>query len=384
MIYSLILRLRHLLFNLGWKKTVSTQIPSVCVGNIAFGGTGKTPMTELIIKTLKDGEVEAADSDIYGFAGPQADFPQRRIAVLSRGYKRKSRGFQQVMEDGTVKQFGDEPLQVKRKYPDVTVAVDKNRCEGAAFLVDPSLIDGLKPRRKARILHPEFQGAEFLILDDAFQHRKIKASGSIVLTTYERPFTKDRTFPYGHLRDIAARAYAADVIVVTKCPLYLDQQQKEDFACKLKLSLYNPKSCEALTPGGKKILLLFSTISYDKMMPVFPDADLHYIHAKMAVTVSGIADSRPFRDHVADQYKCLDHKEYDDHHYYSRGDIKELTKMTSAYPLAVFITTEKDAQRIRDCKVDDKLRKRLFYVPMRTQMLSAVEQKAFKNFLLSL
>lgn len=384
MIYALILRLRHLLYDLGWIKSTATEIPSVCVGNVAMGGTGKTPMAELIIKTLKDGEVESADSDVYGFVGAQKDFPQRRIAVLSRGYKRKSRGFQQVCVDGTVKQYGDEPLQIKRKYPDVTVVVDKNRVEGAEFLAHPGKMDELKPRKKARIINPDFESPELIILDDAFQHRKITADGSIVLTTYERPFTKDSLAPFGNLRDLRSRAYQADVMVVTKCPAYIDDDDKVAFAAKLHLKDYDPATCKAVTPKGKEILLLFATTAYDALVPVYPDGDPHYVHAKMAVAVSGIAKGEVFRSHVRDQYKLVHYKDYGDHHYYTRSDMKELSSLAQDYPLAVFVTTEKDAQRFRDREASDALRHRLFYAPMRIQMLTAVEQTALKNFLLNL
>lgn len=359
-------------------------MPSVCIGNIAMGGTGKTPMAELIIKTLKDGNVEAADSDIYGFAGVDKDFPQRKIAVLSRGYKRKTRGFQQVCADGTVKLYGDEPLQIKRKYPDVTVVVDSNRVEGADFLAHPEKINDLKPRRKARIVNPNFETPDFIILDDAFQHRSIKSTGSILLTTYEKPFSKDKLVPYGRLRDLRKRAYEADVIVVTKCPVYMDDEAKLEFSSLLHLSLYDPKNCTCLTPYGKKILLLFATTTYDKLMPVFPEGDLHYIHSKMAACVSGIATHEVFRSHVADQYKLIQHKDYGDHHYYSKLDIKEIAAIAKSNPLAVIVTTEKDAQRFRDRKAPEILRQRLFYAPIRTQMLTEVEQNALKNFLLNL
>lgn len=384
MIYALILRLRHLFFDLGWAKSVPTEIPSVCVGNVAVGGTGKTPMTELIIKTLQDGEVEAADSEIYGFCGVDVDFPQRRIAVLSRGYKRKTRGFQQVSCDGTTAQFGDEPLQIKRKYPMVTVVVDENRVEGASFLADPDRINALKPRKKARILHPEFLRPDIIILDDAFQHRKIKADGNIVLTTYDQPFSKDRLMPLGRLRDLRSRAFKADMIVVTKCPLYVGEAEKTEYAQQLGLKDYNPETCSALTPKGKRIKLLFATMVNDRMLPVFPEGDAHYIHSKMAIMVTGIANNTAFAGHMGDTYRIIASRDFGDHHNYSRSDIRLINEMAKANPLAVVVTTEKDAQRIKDAQVPEELKRRFFYEPVRTQMLTAAEQRTLKEFLLNL
>lgn len=384
MIYALILRLRHLFFDLGWAKSTPTEVPSVCVGNVAVGGTGKTPMTELIIKTLQDGEVEAADSEIYGFCGADVDFPQRNIAVLSRGYKRKTRGFQQVVCDGTAAQYGDEPLQIKRKFPMVTVVVDENRVEGAAFLADPEKINALKPRKKARILNPEFKRPDIIILDDAFQHRKIKANGSIVLTTYERPFSKDSLMPLGRLRDLRSRAYKADMIAVTKCPLYVGEQEKAEYASLIGLKDYDPQTCTATTPKGKEIKLVFATTVYDRMLPVFPDGDAHYIHAQMAVLVTGIANNMGFVGHMGDSYRIIGMKEFGDHHSYSRSDIRAINDMARHNPLAVVVTTEKDAQRIKDADVPEELRKRFFYESVRTQMLTAAEQRSLKEFLLNL
>lgn len=384
MIYNLILRLRHLFYDRGWKKSFPAELPSVCVGNVAAGGTGKTPMTELIIRTLQEGEVEAADSEIYGFSGVQEDFRPRKIAVLSRGYKRKTRGFRQVTEDGTAAEYGDEPLQIKRKFPDVTVVVDEDRCEGMRFLAHPEAMAELKSRKKARIADPVLQRPETVILDDAFQYRRLVPSGSMVLTTYDRPYTDDRLLPWGRLRDLRSRAEAADIIVVTKCPLYLDESGKSEFAGKLGLKDYDPVSCSALTSKGRRIGLLFAAMVYDRMQPVFPEGDPHYIHAKMALAVSGIADSAAFLGHVGDLYKLMAYKEFPDHHNYSRSDIRSLETFARSNPLAVIVTTEKDAQRLKDSDVPQELRRRLFYIPVRTLMLASAEQRTLKEFLLHL
>ena len=151
MIYRLILALRHLAFDKGWKKTYKAEVPTICVGNITVGGTGKTPHTEMILRELMA-------SDRWGF---------RNIAVLSRGYKRKSKGFQIVERDSSARFAGDEPLQIARKFPSVKVAVDKNRVKGCEKLAA--------------------DGTEIIVLDDAFQYRRLSASLNIVLVDFNRP-----------------------------------------------------------------------------------------------------------------------------------------------------------------------------------------------------
>lgn len=390
MIYALILRLRHLFYDKGWKKSFPTTLPSVCIGNVAVGGTGKTPMTELVINTLKYGEIEAADSEIYGFSGPDPSYEPKKLAVLSRGYKRRTKGFQQVVCEGSAAAFGDEALQIKRKFPECTVVVDEDRVEGASFLAKPELIDHLKERKKARILHPQFNSPEFIILDDAYQHRRIKASGNIVLTAFDRPFTKDRLLPFGRLRDLRSRAYLADMVVVTKCPLYMDETLKCEYAAMLGFKDYDPESCSARAPkcrrypDGKEIKLLFATLVYDKMQGVFPEADPHYTHAQMAIAITGIANSKHFVGHLGDMYRIISHESFADHHAFTRSDAKRLESAVEVNPTCLLATTEKDAQRLRDLNLSAEVRRRLFYIPIRMQMLTAAEQRCLKDFLLHL
>ena len=198
--YWLTLKARHMMFDCGIRKVNRTEVPSICVGNIAVGGTGKTPHTEMILRMLLSDD----------------EWAYRNIAVLSRGYKRKTKGFQQVTLDGTAKEYGDEPLQIKKKFPYVTVAVDKSRKEGCGFLCHPETLQTSKKAR--RCLNKDVAKADLIILDDAFQHRSVKASVSIVLIDYNRPLFKDHLMPLGRLRDLPERIKAADIVIVTKCP----------------------------------------------------------------------------------------------------------------------------------------------------------------------
>jgi tetraacyldisaccharide 4'-kinase len=158
--YWLALKTRHLMFDLGLRKQHRTEVPSICVGNITVGGTGKTPHTEMLLRTLFDDE----------------EWGGKNIAVLSRGYKRKTRKFQQVTIDGSARDYGDEPLQIKKKFPWATVAVDSSRKEGCDFLCHPEKLHTSRKARKCR--NKDLPKADLIILDDAFQHRKVKASVS--------------------------------------------------------------------------------------------------------------------------------------------------------------------------------------------------------------
>lgn len=363
LIYTLILLIRHLFYDKGWIKSFPVEHPSVCIGNVAVGGTGKTPVTELVLRTLQDKDVPSADAELYGFE-PGTLFSRRRlhIAVLSRGYKRKSSGFLQVTANGNVEQFGDEPLQIKRKFPDVTVAVDADRVEGC--------------RRLAHL--------DYIVLDDAFQYRRIRADKNIVLTTYDRPYFHDHLLPFGRLRDLRMRVRAADMVIVTKCPTFVSEEERQTWAARMKLKNFDTASCEGVNRKGRKQSLLFSTVAYDELQPVFSDGDSRYVHSKSAVLFSGIADDRPFASHLSEIYKLVSHRQFRDHHYFTDADIKWVLSQARLYTTAVVVTTEKDAQRLIDgsLNIPEDLRRRLFYVPIHVQMLTAVEQNCLKKFLL--
>lgn len=387
LIYSLILHIRHFLYDKGILKSYSTELPSVCIGNVSAGGTGKTPMTELVVKTLLENDVPAADAELFGFEKDSLFFQQRAdVAVLSRGYKRETKGFQQVTAGGTAQQFGDEPLQIKKKFPEVTVAVDADRVEGCDLLTHPEKIALLKPRKKAAIVDPKFGRSDVIVLDDAFQYRRIKATKNIVLTTYRKPYYKDFLLPLGGLRDLRGRARKADMIVVTKCPTYLTDEQRSKMAKRLGLNDYSVERCEGVNRDGKVQKLLFATIAYDTLAPVFPEGDPRYVHSKAAILFTGIANDKPLLYYLAETYQIKSHHRYPDHHYYTASDMETLAYAATKHSIAVVVTTEKDAQRLSDIrfKINEDLRHRLFYAPIRAQMLTAAEQTCLRDFLYEL
>ncbi len=333
MLYGLILRLRHLAYDKGWKEVLKASLPTVCVGNVTVGGTGKTPHVELILRSLMQSQ----------------DWAFSRLGVLSRGYKRKSKGFQLVGPEATATGVGDEPLQIARKFPFALVAVDKDRVEGCQRLQE--------------------LGAQVIVLDDAFQYRRLQAGLNIVLVDYRHPVFEDKLLPWGRLRDLPSRLKKAQMVIVSKCPAYLEEQEREQWRKRLQLK------------DGQK--LYFTTLSYDKVEPVFgEEADGRFTYARRLILVSGIANDAPLRNYLSDQYKIVRRIAFPDHHRFTKADLRTLEKAVQEYPTACLMTTEKDAQRLRDVPgISQALRQRLFYIPVRAGFLSPEEEADFQETL---
>ena len=323
--YYWTLRLRHLLYDKGMKKVHGSPVPSVCIGNVTVGGTGKTPVTEMLIRLMK--------------IHPR--WSGKNIAVLSRGYGRKTGGFLEVKTDGSTLQFGDEPLQIKRKFPDVTVAVDRDRVEGCRTLSD---------------------NADLILLDDAFQYRRLKADVNIVLMDYGRPIYKDHLLPVGRLRDLPQRIRKADMVIVTKCPAYLDEWRQGLIAERLRF----------------KGDLFFTKTGYEPLLPVFAEGDPRYVHSQRLILFSGIANDTPMYRYLGDSYRIVRRIRFGDHHRFTEHDIRKIEKAARKYPTAVIVTTEKDSQRITDCRnIPTGLKERMFCLPIRADFLSEEDEGKF-------
>lgn len=326
MLYGLVLRIRHLFYDRGWKKTFQPPVPTICVGNLTAGGTGKTPHVELLLRLLSF----------------------RSVAVLSRGYKRKTKGFRIVGEADSAQTVGDEPLQIARKFPSVTVAVDKDRIHGCQELRDKQV--------------------ELVVLDDAFQYRKLEPSLTLLLVDYHRPVFKDRLLPWGRLRDLPSRIRKADAVVVTKSPAEVPDDERAWWRSKLHLREEQP--------------LYFTRIQYQKALPVFPDGDSHYLYSQKVILVSGIANDTPLRQYLSDTYKIVGRLSFPDHHRYTKRDIRAIAAAARNCPTACLMTTEKDAQRLRDVpEVPPELSQRLFYLPIEAVFLSPEEEANFVQHL---
>jgi len=388
-----------------WRKAPGAAVPTVCVGNVTVGGTGKTPHTELILGLLQN-------SPRWG---------NSQLAMLSRGYKRESRGFQIVGRDSTASFAGDEPLQIARKFPAVTVAVDKDRVEGCARLAGgarQASSEGARQvssegARQAATLRP----ADIIVLDDAFQYNKLHASLNIVLVDWSRPVFEDTLLPFGRLRDLPKRIFDADIIIVTKCPNGIDAGEKAAFAEKLRLHDYsgdgldadglpmeggvpatgstNPAGraaaagnaaaagcCKAVTPSGKEVSLLFSGIAYLPLEPVYPEGNMRFAYSHKVVLFSGIANDAPLRAKLSDDYTIVDALSFPDHHKYSRADISRIASAVRACPTAALVTTEKDAQRVLDCpSVPAEIRERLFILPIHAVLSTGTELDTLRTAL---
>ena len=340
LIYRTVLKLRHRAYDSGRRPVAEAGVPTICVGNVTVGGTGKTPLTELILRTLEG----------------------RRLAVLSRGYGRKTKGYLEVDPAGDAALYGDEPLQIARKFPSVRVVVDEDRVEGCNKI--GSAVDAI-------------------VLDDAYQYRKLKASLSIVLVDYNRPIFKDSLLPFGRLRDLPERIFKADVIIVTKCPAAMSDYEKGCYAQDyLRMTGYEPASHSAYTPAGDKIPVLFTTVEYAKPVPVFEGAEPSWPRSDKAVVISGIARNAPFIDHLAASYSLTKVFSFPDHHIFNEKDIRSFGDAILLNPFACFFTTEKDAQRLLKCAgLSDDVKKRLFAVPIEARFLSEGEFDLFSSLL---
>jgi len=288
LIYGSIVYVRNLLYDHKILGSKSFKTPTICVGNLSVGGTGKTPMIELLIELFKD---------------------QYRLAVLSRGYKRGSRGFQMASETSTVEQLGDEPYQIFQKYPTVSLAVDSNRQNGITQLekhVNPDII----------------------LLDDAFQHRKVKPLFSILLTTYGTPFFNDSYLPTGNLRDSKSSASRADCFIVTKCPPRMQENEQEAFSNRLS--------------NFSKKMILYATLVYDsKLYGPKEKMELDYLKGRKFTLVTGIADPLPLVKHLKKNDLVFEHLKFSDHHIFHSSEIEELRQKS------LLVTAEKDYVRLQ-------------------------------------
>ena len=342
--YYLSLKIRHAMYDHNFLvKSRKAEVPTICIGNVTVGGTGKTPHTEMILDTLMRTE----------------EWGRRNLAVLSRGYKRKSRGFRIVDVDGAALTFGDEPLQIKHNFPWATVAVDKDRNNGCDLLAHPE---------KSQVRN--YPAAELVILDDAFQYRRLKPTVNIVLVDYNRPVSKDRLMPLGRLRDLPERIGKAQIVIVTKCPLYLQDDEREQFARDLKIR-----------PDQK---LFFTSIDYSQPEAIFPDTcNARYIYSNKAIVFSGIAGDTPLVQYLSGTYKIVKRLSFGDHHRYRNKDIRAIENAIAKWPTAAVITTEKDAQRVREVrKMPSQLKERLFQVPIKVAFLTPEDAEDFRRTLL--
>jgi tetraacyldisaccharide 4'-kinase len=313
-IFYLISSVRNKLFDLNLLKSKAYNIPIICVGNLSVGGTGKTPMIEYLVRLMS--------KDNF-------------LAILSRGYKRDTSGFILANDNTTVEEIGDEPYQYKHKFKNVVIAVDANRQNGIETLL------GLN------------DSPDIILLDDGFQHRKVKAGLYILLTSFNKLFTEDYLLPYGDLRESKRGAKRADVLIVTKCPKDLKEETKAEIAKKIKLN------------SNQK--LFFSGISYDDTIYSEKEStSINILNGSKFSLVTGIANSNPLVEYLESIGLSFEHLNYKDHYNFTEKDLDKLNRKK------LILTTEKDFMRLKG-KLDAS---KLFYLPIKTEIYNEDDFKA--------
>lgn len=325
LVFRVITTFRNIAFDLKWLKSVRFDIPVIGVGNITVGGTGKTPHVEYLIELLA---------------------PHNKLAVLSRGYKRKTRGFVEATSLSEVHEIGDEPAQIHAKFPNCIVAVDEKRVRGAHILVDK---------------HPDLK---LILLDDAFQHRAIHTGLSIVLVDFGRPIFKDFLLPAGNLRESAAGIKRAQLVLVTKVPDNTPAVIKQSWKRKLRL-----KDSQHL---------FFSGFTYASPQKVFGSGtgvlDISEIgqNKKPVILITGIANPRPLLEFLTNSGIRFTHISFPDHHAFHDSDIEKISKqfMAVAVEHPILLTTEKDAIRIRSLEtIPQIIKDNLYKIPVKVKIL---------------
>lgn len=319
-LYGAVIIVRNWLYDSGILTSKEFNKAVIVIGNLSTGGTGKSPTTEYLVRLLKD------------------KFP---LATLSRGYKRHTSGFLIADKDSSSLQVGDEPLQFKKKFPETIIAVDENRRHGIEKLTET------------------FPELKVLLLDDAFQHRRVKPGLSILLSDYGKMFYDDYLLPVGSLREWRAGKKRADIIVVTKCPNNLTPVEKRIITKKI-----SPEPHQHV---------LFSHIKYGDLIPVFssPPLSLDSKEAREmpAILLTGVSNPRPLEDYLFSKKMKLSSVSYPDHHEYTLVEANQLIEKFQSLPGSqkIIITTEKDAMRLDKPGLVEVLHNLpMYYIPIET------------------
>ena len=313
-LYGWGVKFRNMLFEMNILKSKSYAVPVIAVGNITVGGTGKTPHVEYLIRLLKD---------------------QFSVAMLSRGYKRKSSGYVLATADTPMTKIGDEPYQIKQKYPTVTVAVDAKRTRGMT---------------------------DVIILDDAFQHRYVKPGVNILLVDYHRSIIYDELMPAGRLREPLKGKDRADIVIVTKCPKDLKPMDFRVLTKQMNLYPYQQ--------------LFFTTLEYGQMKPMFQTTkdsslSLEDLKSTHVLLLTGIASPKQIYYDVKPHATSINSLAYSDHHIFKQKDIHHINEVFASMPSPkVIITTEKDMVRLETVEgLSDEVRSSLYVLPVRISFM---------------
>ena len=337
-IYGCGVRLRNFCFDVGILKSHTFHVPIIAVGNITVGGTGKTPHVEYLVRMLQK---------------------RFHVAVLSRGYKRKTKGFVLADRNSTTRDIGDESFQIKTKYPDISVAVDKKRVNGIQRLTDddPNL--------------------DIILLDDAFQHRYVKPGVNILLVDYHRLIIYDKLLPAGRLREPLNGKNRADIVIITKCPKELKPMEFRVITKAMNLFPYQH--------------LYFTTLEYGTPSGLFNESQtpLSDLCVNNILLLTGIASPRQLKEDMEALQKSyglstnIKSLAFSDHHAFRRKDIQLINSTFEAMPSPkVIITTEKDAARLASIEgLSDEVRQNLYVLPVNICFMQKDQEEKFNDFI---
>lgn len=338
-LYGVVVGVRNALFDKKLLPSESYPIPVISVGNITVGGTGKTPHVEYIISLLS---------------------PQYRVAVISRGYKRKTRGLVEAKVSSTAQEIGDEPQQIHLKYPEVRIVVDGNRRRAMRHL----------------LALPEAERPQIVLLDDAMQHRYVQPSCSIMLMDSTRSILTDRLLPEGELREPASARYRADIIIATKCPEELSPIQQRVIERTLAPYPYQKIFFSRTRYHAPKALNLLGVIPSEATLALRPIPRQGPI-----IVLTGIAQPAPMLEYLKARYQVLEHLHFADHHNFSNKDLRELNALYQTHQerntsQLYVLCTEKDAVRLWELRdqISPALYSALHYLPIEVEIIGARQE----------
>jgi tetraacyldisaccharide 4'-kinase len=336
-IYRIAISIRNFCYDNKILKTKEYSLPVISIGNISVGGTGKTPHTEFILKMLKK---------------------EYSVAILSRGYKRKTKGFRIIDITDNHYDAGDEPLQIKQKFPDVIVSVCESRTAGVDKLLE---------------MYPDLN---LIILDDAFQHRRISPGLSILLNNYHHPIAKDYLLPLGRLREPRSASHRAHIVIFSKCPADLKPIERRILSQEVDIMPYQ--------------YLFFSTLKYHDLTPVFNAGEnkikITELKDYNVLAFTGIARSSDLSSYLNDNSKSLKHIKFPDHYNYKQKDIIKIQEIYKTIKSKkIIVVTEKDAVRLKSTDFfDEEIKKAVYCIPIEVELIcSEEERKQFDNQIFS-
>ena len=322
---------RHRLYDWGVLKSYSFDIPVVCIGNITVGGTGKTPTAEYILASLAK---------------------HYTMAILSRGYGRDTKGYREVTVNDIYSDVGDEPLQMKLKFPETVVVVSEDRVAGI---------------ERIRQEHPE---VNLIIMDDGFQHRRVRPKVNILIVDSTRPYDSDHMLPLGRLRDLPSRLKEGHIFIVSKCSDTMSPIDKRIWYNKLRDQAYHE--------------VFFSNIETLDIEPIydFDNREQPY-YAQQAILVSGIGNPRPFIREAETRFTVVDKVIFPDHHRFTADDLRSIYEAFNKYPRAIILTTEKDAVRLRRARMPERMMRAMYYQPIAMRLVDGPGRHDFVESLIS-